>query len=501
MKRLFFTLLATGLAWSTLAQSGTQKQLFKKRPAPAQLENFHQLYERSLQQARSTQPHDSVSFSMWDNGSWMDLQHSKIVRNPQQQIIEVVNYDPTAGPAQPVSKFEMSYTQGKLNRQGLLTPRPGGWQQEMALEYRYDAQGNLTTTTFSIWDQQGNLQFFFGDSLEYSYHNQEIISIGYGIGFAMGSTIEWTPIMLVENINYDPQAKPTGFTQASFDSQSGNWLPATKLDNVKWGFGFTQWSDLFTSVVPLNQGLEPYIVGPLPSPEPTDYTASDWAGTPLFRSTAAIRSALVNSIKVESYENGAGWLPEYEVSFTYNAQNKITSLVFAAYDATTGRFVPAEREINSYLNAYFTGTTLEFYQNNQWIIQNGRAYTYSFDGFSRVTEIVGQDYDFLTGSWLNAERITYHYPAIAAAVGRLSMEDVQIFPNPTQGQLHIQLPANKPIDHIIVRNMQGQQLYQAQFAFDNSLEHRLDLSNLPDGMYFVQIQSGNETGVARVVKR
>ncbi len=501
MTRLFITLLASFLTFSTVAQTTAAHQLFKTRPTPAALENFYQLYTQSLQQARTTQAHDSVSFAFWDNGNWTDLQHSKIVRNAQQQIIEVVNYDPMAGPTQPVSKLEMTYTQGKLNRQGLLTPRPGGWQQEMALDYRYDAQGNLSSTTFSIWDQQGNLQFFFGDSLEYSYLNQTILGVGYSIGFSIGTTIVWTPVVLIDHINYDPAGKPTGFVQTEFDAQNNSWMPENKIDRVKWGFGFTHWSDLFTSVVPLNQGLEPFIPGPLPAQQPTDYIVTNRAGTPLFRSTSLIQASLVGAIKFESYEIGSGWLAEYELHFSYNAQNKITSVVYAPFDAQTGRFTPQERQTNSYLNAYYTGSSMETFQNNQWTVLGAQQFNYSFDNYGRVTEIVSQSYDVLTASWLNNERITYHYPSATASVGRLSMEDVKIFPNPTQGQLNIQMPANKSIDQLIVRNLQGQQLYQARFTFDNSIEHSLDLSNFPAGMYFVQIRSGSETGVVRVVKR
>lgn len=501
MKRLFITLFVSALTLSASAQSITPSRLFKKRPTPTELENFHQMLDLSLQQARATQPHDSVSFDQWNNGSWTTTQHSKIVRNAQQQIVEVVNYDPQVSPTQPVSKFEMTYVQDKVFRQRWLTPRNGSWHQEMELEYRYDSRGNLTASTYSMWDINGNLQLFVGDSLEYSYQNQQITTIGYGMGFSMGSSIEWVPVMLVDNINYDSQGKPTSFVQAEYDVQIGNWLPATKIDNVKWGFGFTEWSNLFVSILALDLGLDPFIPGPLPAQEPTDYIATNLAGTPLNRSSAFVQNNLVNAIKFEVYDSVLGWVPAYEVTYAYNAQNKITAEVYASFDAQTGRFVAEERQLNNYQQAYFTGYTLEVYQNSQWTILGGRSYNYSFDTYSRVTEIVGQSYDPANGSWYNLERITYYYPALSAGVGRLAMEEVSVFPNPTADLVNIQLKSNKSIDRVVVRNMQGQEIYSADFGKEQSSQHSIDLSNLPAAMYFVQIQSGSETGVARVIKR
>jgi len=104
-------------------------------------------------------------------------------------------------------------------------------------------------------------------------------------------------------------------------------------------------------------------------------------------------------------------------------------------------------------------------------------------------------------SWVNNDRISYHYPSQTTSVGRLAMEEVKVFPNPTQGHIDIQMMSNKTIDRVVVRNMQGQELYTAKFGIETTSEHSLDLGNLPAGMYFVQIQSGRETGVARVVKR
>lgn len=501
MTRLFITLLASFMALSTMAQTTAPHQLFKTCPTPAALENFYQLYTQSLQQARTTQAHDSVSFAIWDNGVWMDLQHSKITRDAQNRIVEVVNYDPMASPTQPSSKFEMTYSRGKLYRQSLLVPVVGGWRTDMALEYRYDVNGNQTSTTFSVWDQGGSLQLFYGDSLEYSYINQEIVGISYAFGFAIGGIVAWEPVLLFQDIAYDPQGKPSSFIQAEFDSQTGQWLAPVKLSNIQWGFGFVQWSDLFWAITPLNQGLEPLIAAPVRLIEPTSYLVTAITGEPLYRTTAHLQAGLVLSVKFENYQTNTGWVPEYEQRFSYNAQNKVTAMFFAPFDAATGQFVDAQRSFYNYQQAYFTGYTIEIFQGNIWDLIGGIEYIYAFDTDNRVTEIVSRTYVVPSGIWMNNDRITYHYPAQTTSVGRLAKDELKVFPNPTQGNIDIQMLSNKNIDRIVVRNIQGQELLIANFNTQNNIEHSLDLSNMPAGVYFVQIQAGRETGVVRVIKR
>lgn len=77
-----------------------------------------------------------------------------------------------------------------------------------------------------------------------------------------------------------------------------------------------------------------------------------------------------------------------------------------------------------------------------------------------------------------------------------------VFPNPTQGQIGIQLPAgNHEMVAVAVFDPSGKQLLAREFVgigADAAID--LDLSGLSGGLYFIRIRSGESSYVARVVR-
>lgn len=69
------------------------------------------------------------------------------------------------------------------------------------------------------------------------------------------------------------------------------------------------------------------------------------------------------------------------------------------------------------------------------------------------------------------------------------------YPNPSNTSIN--LNAKESIDHVAIYNNLGQQLKEVSIY---GLSHQLDISDLPNAVYFMQVTIGNTTGVVKVVK-
>jgi uncharacterized repeat protein (TIGR01451 family) len=85
----------------------------------------------------------------------------------------------------------------------------------------------------------------------------------------------------------------------------------------------------------------------------------------------------------------------------------------------------------------------------------------------------------------------------------LSVEDfdlktVSIFPNPTSEILNIN--AQTPISKVSLYDLNGRLLKEEQIN-GNLMQHQLDVQNLSNGIYFVEIDSGDKSVSKKFVKR
>jgi hypothetical protein len=74
----------------------------------------------------------------------------------------------------------------------------------------------------------------------------------------------------------------------------------------------------------------------------------------------------------------------------------------------------------------------------------------------------------------------------------------RVFPNPASEKIVLQCPEGKKIDKIELMDVQGK-VMQVQSSGD-SAEKQINLSMLPEGIYFIKITAGKETIFKKVVK-
>lgn len=179
------------------------------------------------------------------------------------------------------------------------------------------------------------------------------------------------------------------------------------------------------------------------------------------------------------------------------------------------------------LNKNFTKT---FYPNsdnekvsftiNEFSLNDGEDFMTIYDGESTNAPIF-MNGDSLTGADLettyfeatnDAGAITVAYTSSNAAnnsswditlscetfsVNRFTNNEVTISPNPFENQLQIQ--SDLTLDHLVVFDINGRKVLQQNLHQQNNLN--LDFAQLTPGMYFIQLKSGSNTTVQRIIKK
>ena len=84
-------------------------------------------------------------------------------------------------------------------------------------------------------------------------------------------------------------------------------------------------------------------------------------------------------------------------------------------------------------------------------------------------------------------------------VNSLSIE-ATVYPNPTTGKFHLTIAGDVAQRYELkIINLIGQEIERQEIQPE--IEYNFDLSTYPKGIYFVQIEAGNESFIKRLVVR
>ncbi len=81
----------------------------------------------------------------------------------------------------------------------------------------------------------------------------------------------------------------------------------------------------------------------------------------------------------------------------------------------------------------------------------------------------------------------------STSISELANSDINIFPNPTNGIINLSTPAG--IINVEIYDLKGQIIVKSKQA------HKIDLTDLPDGMYFMRIITKNGEYNKKIIKR
>ncbi len=84
---------------------------------------------------------------------------------------------------------------------------------------------------------------------------------------------------------------------------------------------------------------------------------------------------------------------------------------------------------------------------------------------------------------------------------RKDLNVLTAFPNPTNGELFIQIPSHMSNFDVVVYNQFGQNVWQRVVTNNSTMNYFANISNLANGIYYVSIQNESKTYQVKVVKQ
>lgn len=147
--------------------------------------------------------------------------------------------------------------------------------------------------------------------------------------------------------------------------------------------------------------------------------------------------------------------------------------------------------------------------NGIWSSWTYLSTTEYYKTFTGLTPSSNYEYEvqvkcMTTGIWSAATTATFNTPTCKSGADNIAVLDqqeetsIQVYPNPVEHFVHIEVMGNIPIKNVKIFNVQGKLVKEIQPQINKGGVSRLDLSDLMTGIYIIQINQGEQ--VTRITK-
>ena len=299
-------------------------------------------------------------------------------------------------------------------------------------EYTYDANNNMTSEIYSLWDTGINA-WIFDDKYEYTYDaNNNLTSYIYSL-WDTGIN-DWIFYSKVE-YTYDANNNMTSYIYSEWDTGINAWIFSSKREYT----------------YDANNNLTSYIYSWW------DTGINDWIFDDKYEYTYDANNNMTSAIYSEWDTGINDWIFNYKYEYTFNLAVNVSEII-------------APEWYNNYLYPPFYNELLtEIY--------------YSWDGT-----------DFTINS-----KGTFYYSDIVGINEVIDNSIFIIYPNPANDYIMINAGSTNT-NEIQIFNVYGQCVMSVDTQ-NNISEYRVDISNLPAGMYFTRIANDKNNVVKRFVKQ
>jgi hypothetical protein len=165
----------------------------------------------------------------------------------------------------------------------------------------------------------------------------------------------------------------------------------------------------------------------------------------------------------------------------------VGNIFMAKYNKETGDFIWANK-IDSDTTPILTSVSMN---NNQDIFISGSFYgSADFDLSSGVQTLTSSNPFYFDRFWAK-------YSTTSLGLGEnILTKGYSIYPNPTNGELFVSHPLNSEFN-ITITDITGKVLNTTTLQNNESV----NVASYPQGMYFIQIESGNERNTYKFIKK
>lgn len=197
------------------------------------------------------------------------------------------------------------------------------------------------------------------------------------------------------------------------------------------------------------------------------------------------------AISIDDNKAGSDCENFTKVEAACNAAMPVELTYFKAQSLMTQVILTWQTASESY-NDYFSiehSTDGKFFNAIGTVRGNGTTNSVKNYQFTHANPSKGANYYRLKQVDFNRK---FEYSDIVSVV--IERIDISVFPNPTKGSLEISSDA--PDGNLRVKDSMGKMVVSQNL----NQSTQLDLSNLPKGMYFIEIQTDNQIDVKRIIK-
>jgi hypothetical protein len=195
--------------------------------------------------------------------------------------------------------------------------------------------------------------------------------------------------------------------------------------------------------------------------------------------------------------NGTSYVTTGAVGFTFDVNNNLTSKIDSTIHWSGGTASPILTSISRIFNTYDANNNLTSVLTQSWgggiIYKDNSKNTYTYDANNNKYIIVQKNYDN-TGAVSGDSTYFYAGGTTNTGINKISHENISfnIYPNPASSELNIS--STNKIENVEVYNLTGMLL-------SSSSKTKIDISELPQGVYFVKVFSENGVTAQKFVKQ
>jgi len=192
--------------------------------------------------------------------------------------------------------------------------------------------------------------------------------------------------------------------------------------------------------------------------------------------------------------DGTAWNLTTRYQYAYDADGHFTEQIYQGWDGS--QWIDSTKQDNVYEGDLLKEVNYSFWNPADSAFQYAFQYAYAYNDYNQCTMLKSANWDGSAFTPIpNTDgRYTFIYEEFddSGINTLLADEDFKLYPNPAQDQITVQINKNS-INHIRVVDMSGRLVFQTK-GNAHASEVTLPTSQLKDGIYLLQIQSGNQTG-------
>jgi len=220
--------------------------------------------------------------------------------------------------------------------------------------------------------------------------------------------------------------------------------------------------------------------------------------------------------------NGTAWENSSQITYTYNANNNQTGYLSQFW--TGSEWWDVSQGTNTYdANNNLTIELEKSWSGIDW--ENYWLYTYTYDANNNRTKELQQSWNGST--WENYSQDIYSYDANnfmmsdsykywnyngteissgdstyyyfhggGTGINVMIVGGITVYPNPSRGKITIS--SNSSVSSIEIYNLLGERIY-TNLKCKQQTSREIDLTNFPEGIYFVKIYNGMKSHSKKIV--